>query len=59
MAKLLIEIEDSSGGEMSVRFEIDDPRTSTTGNTNTATQNAAIYIAQQMRKVGLAAPDLG
>lgn len=58
MAKIVIEIEDAPGGELSLRFAGDDLRTAATASTNTAAQNAAIYLAQQLRAVGMKAPDL-
>ena len=58
MAKIVIEIEDAPGGELTLRFAGDDLRTAATAPTNSAAQNAAIYLAQQLRAVGIKAPDL-
>lgn len=58
MAKVTIEREDAPGGELTLRFVGDDVRTAATASTNTAAQNAAIYLAQQLRVVGIKAPDL-
>lgn len=58
MAKIVIEIEDAPGGELVLRFAGDDIRTAATMPTNTAAQNAAIYVAEQLRAVGMKAPDL-
>jgi len=58
MAKVTIEIEDQPNGELRVHFVGDGLRTATTMESNTAAQNAAIYLAQQMRAVGMDAPDL-
>jgi hypothetical protein len=58
MAKVTIEIEDQLGGELRVHFVGDGLRTASTMESNTAAQNAAIYLAQQMRAVGMDAPDL-
>jgi hypothetical protein len=58
MAKVTIEIEDQLNGEPRVHFVGDDLRTAATMELNTAAQNGAIYLAQQMRAVGMNAPDL-
>lgn len=58
MAKFVIEIEDADDGELTLRFSGDDVRTAETAATNTPAQNAAIYLAQQLREVGMKAPDL-
>lgn len=58
MAKIVIEFEDQADGGLSIRFAGDEVRTAETLTTNTPAQNAAIYLAQQMRAVGLNAPDL-
>lgn len=58
MAKVTIEIEDEPNGELRVYFVGDGLRTAATMESNTAAQNAAIYLAQQMRAVGMDAPDL-
>jgi hypothetical protein len=58
MAKIVIEIEDVTGGEMILRFAGEDLRTAATATTNSATQNIAIYLAQQLRVIGIKAPDL-
>lgn len=58
MAKVTIEIEDQPNGELRVRFVGDGLSTAATMESNTAAQNAAIYLAQQMRAVGMDAPDL-
>ncbi len=58
MAKIVIEIEDAPSGELSLRFAGDDLSTAVTASTNTAAQIAAIYLAQQLRAVGMKAPDL-
>ena len=58
MTKLTIEIEDQPHGELRVHFIGDCLRTAATMESNTAAQNAAIYLAQQMRAVGMDAPDL-
>jgi hypothetical protein len=58
MAKFVIEIEDGPNGELTLRFAGDDVRTAATTTTNSPAQNAAIYLAQQLRSVGMNAPDL-
>lgn len=58
MAKVTIEIEDQPNGELRVHFAVDGLHTAATMKSNTAAQNAAIYLAQQMRAVGMNAPDL-
>jgi hypothetical protein len=58
MAKVTIEIEDQPGGGSRVHSVGDGLRTTATMESNTAAQNAAIYLAQQMRAVGMDAPDL-
>jgi hypothetical protein len=58
MAKIVIEIEDALGGELTLKFSGEDLRTAVTARTNTAAQNAAIYVADQLRAVGIKAPDL-
>lgn len=58
MAKIVIEVEDQSDGGLTIRLAGDDVRTAATLATNTPAQNAAIYLAEQMRAVGLRAPDL-
>lgn len=58
MAKIVIEFEDQTDGGLVVRFAGDEVLTAKTRSTNTPAQNAAIYLAQQMREVGLDAPDL-
>lgn len=58
MAKLVIEVEDQPGGGMAVRFAVDDIATAATMSVNTAAQNVAIVLAEQMRGMGLGAPDL-
>lgn len=58
MAKIVIEIEDQPDGGLSLCFTGDDVRTARTMATNTPAQNAAIFLAQQLREVGMNAPDL-
>ena len=58
MAKVTIEVEDQPGGELRVHFVGDGLRTAATLQSNTAAQNAAIFLAEQMRAIGLNAPDL-
>lgn len=58
MAKVSIEVEDQPSGELSVSFVVDGLRTAATMESNTPAQNVAIYLAQQMRAVGLNVPDL-
>ena len=58
MAKVIIEIEDQPNGELHVRFAGEGLRTAATMQSNTAAQNAAIVLAEQMRAIGLNAPDL-
>lgn len=58
MAKIVIEIEDQADGGLNLRFTGDDVKTARTIATNTPAQNAAILVAQQLREVGLNAPDL-
>lgn len=58
MAKFVIEIEDAPNGELTLRFSGDEVRTAATAPTNTPAQNAAIYLANQLRAVGMKAPDL-
>lgn len=58
MAKVTIEIENQPSGELRVHFVGDGLRTAATMESNTPAQNAAIYLAQQMRAVGMNAPNL-
>ena len=58
MAKVIIEIEDQPNCELRVHFVVDGMRTASTMESNTAAQNAAIYLAKRMRAVGMDAPDL-
>jgi hypothetical protein len=58
VAKIVIEFEDQTDGGLAVRFAGDEVRTAATLATNTPAQNAAIYLAEQMRAVGMSAPDL-
>jgi hypothetical protein len=53
-----IEIEDQPNGELRVHCVGDGLRTAATMESNTAAQNAAIYLAQQMGAVGMNAPNL-
>lgn len=58
MAKVSFEIENQPNGELRVHFVGDGLRTAATMESNTAAQNAAIYLAQQMRALGMDVPDL-
>lgn len=58
MAKIVIEFEDQADGGLSLRFAGDDVKTARTAVTNTPAQNAAIFVAQKLREVGMRAPDL-
>jgi hypothetical protein len=58
MAKIIIEIEDQADGGLNLRFSGDSVGIARTATTNTPAQNTAIFIAQQLREVGIKAPDL-
>lgn len=53
MAKIVIEIEDALGGELSLCSAGDDLRTAATASTYMTAQNTATYLAQQLRAVDM------
>lgn len=59
MAKVAIEIQDQPAGELHVLVAVDGLRTAATKDSNTAAQDVAVYLAQEMRAVGIGAPYLG